>query len=457
MSNILRRPMFRGGRVSSYGNGIASGLGYATGGRVGFKVGGISMSSIPKSIYTSIFGSGTTGPASVGAGAVNTATTTGGQLLEAVNRPIQGPGLSPQMQAIENRMNPKPRQVGIGSSTIGQRLSNLGGRFVGTFPSLSTMGLTAAAFAPVAGLAAANAPETIEELQVMQQYGPIDETFTDEMLRQYETERAEARRTGTPLGTGETGLTSSSEELQKILDSQVKKPASDSVSTEPKSKELLEGPQPTALTREEEIAKNKELFRKELGYDEARRSDIGDLLGRISVAALKRPGRGEKRDLGDIAGDVMQMELAAGPGKREKINQAAATLAINDYVAGKRSREQTQEILAKIRFDTDYKIEAATNAASIRNKDFTTGLILESERLKELPTDNKVIKSVLIKQNKGTPVHIINGFEKSQYLDIDSNKLNVGLNIVSYLNGKVIIQKTPGGKIIERTDLTVSK
>jgi hypothetical protein len=457
MSNILRRPMFRGGRVSSYGNGIASGLGYATGGRVGFKVGGISMSSIPKSIYTSIFGPKTTGPASVGAGAVNTATTTGGQLLEAVNRPIQGPGLSPQMQAIENRMNPKPRQVGIGSSTIGQRLSNLGGRFVGTFPSLSTMGLTAAAFAPVAGLAAANAPETIEELQVMQQYGPIDETFTEEMLQQYEADRAEARRTGTPLGTGETGLTSSSEELQKILDSQVKKPASDSVSTEPKSKELLEGPQPTALTREEEIAKNKELFRKELGYDEARRSDIGDLLGRISVAALKRPGRGEKRDLGDIAGDVMQMELAAGPGKREKINQAAATLAINDYIAGKRSREQTQEMLAKIKFDTDYKIEAATNAASIRNKDFTTGLILESERLKELPTDNKVIKSVLIKQNKGTPVHIINGFEKSQYLDIDSNKLNVGLNIVSYLNGKVIIQKTPGGKIIERTDLTVSK
>jgi hypothetical protein len=29
MSNILRRPMFRGGRVSSYGNGIASGLGYS--------------------------------------------------------------------------------------------------------------------------------------------------------------------------------------------------------------------------------------------------------------------------------------------------------------------------------------------------------------------------------------------------------------------------------------------
>ncbi len=36
MSRILRRPMFRGGgKVSSYGNGIASGMGYAGGGQIG--------------------------------------------------------------------------------------------------------------------------------------------------------------------------------------------------------------------------------------------------------------------------------------------------------------------------------------------------------------------------------------------------------------------------------------
>ena len=41
MSRILRRPMFRGGgKVSSYGNGIASGMGYAGGGRVNLRVGG---------------------------------------------------------------------------------------------------------------------------------------------------------------------------------------------------------------------------------------------------------------------------------------------------------------------------------------------------------------------------------------------------------------------------------
>ena len=38
MSRILRRPMFRGGKVSSYGTGIASGL--ADGGRAGYKIGG---------------------------------------------------------------------------------------------------------------------------------------------------------------------------------------------------------------------------------------------------------------------------------------------------------------------------------------------------------------------------------------------------------------------------------
>jgi len=40
MSRILRRPMFRGGPVSSYGTGIATGLGYEDGGRVGYSKAG---------------------------------------------------------------------------------------------------------------------------------------------------------------------------------------------------------------------------------------------------------------------------------------------------------------------------------------------------------------------------------------------------------------------------------
>ena len=46
MSRILRRPMFRGGRVDSRGTGIASGLGYEKGGRVGFDNGGRSRAGV---------------------------------------------------------------------------------------------------------------------------------------------------------------------------------------------------------------------------------------------------------------------------------------------------------------------------------------------------------------------------------------------------------------------------
>ena len=57
MSRILRRPMFRGGRVDSRGTGITSGLmddtGYADGGRVGFQVGGGLFSSGPYNPYGS--------------------------------------------------------------------------------------------------------------------------------------------------------------------------------------------------------------------------------------------------------------------------------------------------------------------------------------------------------------------------------------------------------------------
>jgi hypothetical protein len=48
MSRILRRPMFRGGPVSSYGTGIASGLGYNDGGRVRYSNGGTGLEFLKK-------------------------------------------------------------------------------------------------------------------------------------------------------------------------------------------------------------------------------------------------------------------------------------------------------------------------------------------------------------------------------------------------------------------------
>ena len=356
MSKILRRPMFRGGRVESRGTGITSGLGYAAGGSVntpkrGLVDGpggyaGVSMSSIPKNIYNRIFGSapsvtGTTGPASI-----NTATTTGGQLLESA-RPMQGPNISPFQQAMEDRLKPKL----VTGRTIGQRLLDMGGRFVGGNPALSMLGATAAAFAPVAGLAAANAPETIEELQIMKQYGPVDETWTEDMIQQYEADRAEARKTGTPLGTGETGITSSDEELQKVLESQVKKPTT---SLEQKTDDVT---QKVVNTEEPELTVDD--YIDLLGGKKAMRRDVGDMLGRASAAFLKRPARGETRGITDALGDFMAAEVAAGPGRREKIEQTAAMLDIKDKQATKRAKEQVELFKGQ----EDYRNKLATARA----------------------------------------------------------------------------------------------
>ena len=60
MSRILRRPMFRGGRVDSRGTGITSGLSYKKGGRVGYKnagsVGSLEGYSGPVRIPQSMIG-----------------------------------------------------------------------------------------------------------------------------------------------------------------------------------------------------------------------------------------------------------------------------------------------------------------------------------------------------------------------------------------------------------------
>jgi hypothetical protein len=81
-------------------NGDCFWIGYSTGGRVGYKIGGAIGNWFSK-----ISGQVPTGPASI-----NTATTTGGQLLEST-RLMQGPNISPFQQAMEDRLNPKPKLV----------------------------------------------------------------------------------------------------------------------------------------------------------------------------------------------------------------------------------------------------------------------------------------------------------------------------------------------------------
>jgi len=443
MSNILRRPMFRGGKVSSYGNGIASGMGYAVGGPVTPK---------PKIRVTA------------GIAPAGQATTGGSLLQDALSKikstPVLGRVASPLIN-LSSKLGPASPFIAAGGAGYG--LGSLADFF---YEGMST-------------------PEKYIETKRIGEEEPFAYAETDlivnedgttttrgEQIDKYLGEINVGEKPGMfPRGGRETWMREKGYDLEtgkKISDIQPSENALDNIlreagrATKSDFSSKKDTEEKINLTAEEMIAANKELFRKELGYDQARRSDIGDLLGRISVAALKRPGRGETRDLGDIAGDVMAMELAAGPGRREKIDQSAAALAINDYIAGKRSKEQLDSILAKTKFGVDYQAEAAGRATAVSGgesqEDWLRDLRNVASRTRDKQiTDTDVIRTTLFERFK-LPVNI-KAFNKKTLESIVSENakdLSVGFNIVIAKDGKVIIEKKPNGQSRIRTDLPIT-
>jgi hypothetical protein len=78
-----------------------------------------------------------------------------------------------------------------------------------------------------------------------------------------------------------------------------------------------------------DVEKAKKEYAELLGIEKARGRDISDMLGRFSAAALRAPS------LRDAFADYMALETQAGPGRAEKIQQAAGTLAAKEAISGK--------------------------------------------------------------------------------------------------------------------------
>jgi|TARA_R100001510_G_scaffold50815_1_gene50117 hypothetical protein len=86
----------------------------------------------------------------------------------------------------------KKSNVGLKKGNIGSRLlTQLRGLSI---PSASTTGLMSLPFVGPAALAYMNRPRTLEEKKVMQEYGPIDETFFQ--YDEYDADRKKARGVG---------------------------------------------------------------------------------------------------------------------------------------------------------------------------------------------------------------------------------------------------------------------
>jgi len=176
MSRILRRPMFRGGKVSSYGNGIASGLanggmpgkrGLVTGpgGYAGELFGGKINANVPQAQYT------------------GGATNTGGNILTRNLSKLKNIKL-PAGSNIENRIGAGIK--GLYNMLPEQGLASKGANFLTkNFPkALKSSGVLSVLSAP-SMVAEISRPQTYAALQFMKENsknnaGVFDETAFDD-------------------------------------------------------------------------------------------------------------------------------------------------------------------------------------------------------------------------------------------------------------------------------------
>ena len=145
---------------------------------------------------------------------------------------------------------------------------------------------------------------------------------------------------------------------------------------------------------------------------------------------------------------------AKRPGKLEKIKETAAALAINDYIAGKRSAENLETTLASI----DYKIARTLSATKILPTDTWRSALKKTfasygGSSGQTLTSNVVISDTL-KELFGKPVKQLQTTAKK----IKKNKgkdLEIGFNIISGDTGKFIIEKFGEGDFKLRKDLLI--
>ena len=201
--------------------------------------------------------------------------------------------------------------------------------------------------------------------------------------------------------------------------------------------------------KEESVEYTVEDYIKMLGGDKARRRDLSDMLGRASASFL---GTGGVRE--GLA-EFMKSEAAAGPSRREKIEQAAATLDIKDKIASKRAGEQLQQTLAGI----DYKIGATMAAQkaseNLAGKSWIDSLKYVSENLykgtgKGLDSTSVIEDTLRLKYQK--PVKKVT---VSSETEIPNLNISEGFTIVTLSDGSRKIYEVVGNSARERTDLQV--
>ena len=286
MSRILRRPMFRGGQViDSRGTGITSGL-YAAGGAVETPKRGI-----------------VDGPGSYSYRNLMLGDTLGKDLINLDSSMGQG------------------MQFDIGSAKD----------FLGT---------------------SRNILDQKKDVQVGSDKDNILKTTEEIFLEQKEKEdadKAKAKEMGVDVPTMKA-IEKENLSPQSIKDQELEKMLANQPDLSKSNTEIK-----TEMSAKDLIRENAELFKELLGeanekkLKDARIGDVSDYLLKFFEGSQK-----EGATVGSAAADVAGF-ATKGPSKTEtakaaidKGDQTAVALAINDYIAGKRSKESTDQLIAKL-------------------------------------------------------------------------------------------------------------
>ena len=303
MSRILRRPMFRGGPVDSYGTGIASGL--ADGGRVGYKKGRfVTGSDVVKGaseahkLYGNLYGS----KGARGMGKNTGVDPVWGQLYGGSDFQEGDKPDLPMNYNIPDYLDTTVSEDLIDTSIID-----------------TSTGSDAEENQPDVAEAQIKGITTVDKGNVDSK-GNLDKTENPETLEI----------------SVEDQITQQAELFDKLFSKNME-------------------------------AKNKERLKK------ARIQDISDV-GLDIFARSTKPGADVKTMLGEAAErmvdkpsrtEVLQAKIDDQGDKRY---QTSVALAVNDYIAGKRSKEATEKLLASKGIDLENALTRIRESANINVK-----------------------------------------------------------------------------------------
>ena len=319
MSRILRRPMFRGGRVDGRGTGIASCLGYQKGGRVGYAPGG---------------------------------AVTGGDIMSRLSNFFTKPALNPDGTPITL---PQRNFVDDAAFLIGP----------GKFLKAGGAGLNAIRQAGKYA-SSGTGKELVEKVPFLsnQYFKQVARPYLSGMKETLSGAGGKIKDYGI---IGALGLGGGGYGLKKGYDAFMSKDKKDpdlekikKDEFEQQQREALEKILADQLNNKKEKVKNsiggKEGIKEStkeyaeiLGKDKAIGKDVSDMLLSFAGKALKDDAT-VKSAFGEFAA-----EEAKRPGRGEKIDQAAATLAINEYIAGKKSKAELDRFFAQADYSTALK------------------------------------------------------------------------------------------------------